>query len=98
MSRETMKDREWYRKRCEEGCQICGVKFPGRKNFGLVEGHIFEAGPNEMYNIIVLCPNCEKSFDEILKPAIYEALMKYNYGELPEKWNHNANRNEATIQ
>jgi 5-methylcytosine-specific restriction endonuclease McrA len=86
MSKSTTKSRDWYKKRCDEGCQICGAKFPGRKNNGMIMSHIIDSGSNIKENLLALCSNCEKSFDEIIKPAIYKAIMIHNNGKIPEEW------------
>ena len=86
MSTSTVKSKEWYIKRCKSGCQFCGVKFPDRPNHGLVLAHIIEGGPNTQNNFLALCPNCEKSFDNMMKPAIYEALTTITGGTVPETW------------
>ena len=86
MSTSTVKSKAWFKNRCSHGCQFCGVKFPGRKNNGLVMAHIIEGGPKTQNNFLALCPNCEKSFDNMMKPALYNALIKHNGGKVPEKW------------
>jgi hypothetical protein len=60
--------------------------FPGRNNNGLVVAHIIEDGPDREINCLALCPNCEKSFDKVLKPLIYNAITKINNCEIPERW------------
>jgi hypothetical protein len=86
MSTATVKAKAWYVNRCKDGCQFCCVKFPGRVNNGLVLAHIIEDGPNTQNNFLALCPNCEKSFDNMMKPAIYEALTTITDGTVPETW------------
>lgn len=86
MSLSTVKRSEWFRVRCENGCQICGKKFPGRNNNGLVAAHIIEKGPKTKINFLALCSNCEKSFDKIIKPAIYNAISEINKGKIPNDW------------
>jgi len=86
MSISTAKKSKWFRDRCELGCQICGVKFSGRKNNGLVFSHIIEDGPLKKENVLALCPNCEDSFDKTLKPALYEAITKHAGGKVPKVW------------
>ena len=86
MSTSTVKKKKWFRDICEEGCQICGKKFPGRNNNGLIAAHIIENGPNTKVNYLALCPNCEKSFDKIIKRAVYNAISKINKGKIPDDW------------
>jgi len=62
------------------------AKFPGRPNNGLVLAHIIEDGPNIQDNFLALCPNCEKSFDNMMKPAIYGAFTAIMDGKVPETW------------
>ena len=86
MSTSTAKKKDWFKTKCKCGCQICGIKFPGRKNNGLVLAHIIEDGPLKQENILALCPNCHFSFDEALKPALHKAITEYSRGKVPEKW------------
>ena len=37
-------------------------------------------------NGIPLCPNCHRVFDEVLRPYLYRALVKYGCKGVPESW------------
>ncbi len=91
MSRSTAKKKKWFVDKCKNGCQICGSRFPGRNNNGLVIGHIIENGSDSDINCLALCPNCEKSFDIILKPILFKAIKEINDGKIPESWEHLGN-------
>jgi lysyl-tRNA synthetase class I len=45
-----------------------------------------EKGHDSKDNGIPLCPNCHRVFDEVLKPFLYRALIKYGCQNLPKGW------------
>lgn len=95
MSTETAKRSKWFRKLCEDGCQICAVKFPHLPKNGLQFAHIVSTkvgGGNARVNCLALCPNCERSFDIVIKHALYDALKTYTGGKVPENWEHGEGR------
>ena len=92
MSRSTAKGKAWYKQKRDDGCLICGTIFLGRENKGMIMSHIIDKKSgikgelDSEDNCLALCANCEKSFDEKIKPAIYRAMYKFNKGKIPEKW------------
>ena len=95
MSTSTAKKSEWFRERCEDGCQICAIKFPHLPNNGLQFAHIVsktEGGGDSKINCLALCPNCEKSFDITVKRGVYRALKRHTNGKVPESWQHGEGR------
>jgi len=74
------KDSEWFRERCESGCQICGIVNDGA------------GGDNKEVNCLALCPNCAYTLDYVLKPAIYKALTEFTNGEVPDNWENGEGR------
>ncbi len=38
VAKPAAKKKKWFVDRCEDGCQICGTKFPHLKNNGLILG------------------------------------------------------------
>lgn len=91
MSTSTAKKSEWFRDKCEHGCQICGFKLSklDTKNRGLELAHIVsekDGGSNEKINCLALCPNCAYSFGVVLKPAIYAAFQELQIDNVPESW------------
>jgi hypothetical protein len=88
-AKSTAKKKKWFIRKCEDGCQICGIKIPGPSNYGLEFSHIINknaGGGDTEINCLALCPNCAYSFDYILKPAIYNALEELNNKKVPENW------------
>jgi len=91
---EPNKDSEWFRGRCESGCQICGTKLYGKNN-GLEWAHIVNneaGGDNKEVNCLALCPNCAYVLDYVLKPAIYKALKEFTDSEVPDNWESSEGR------
>ena len=80
------KKNKWFVGKCKKGCQICGSIFLGRINNGLIMAHIVDKHPNTYVICPSLCPNCENSFDEILKPAMFKTITKIKKGKVPEEW------------
>ena len=94
-AKSTAKKKKWFVDRCEDGCQICGTKFPHLKNNGLQWSHIIspnDGGSDEEINCLVLCSNCSVAFDVILKPSIYGALNKLNCRIVPDSWENGEGR------
>jgi 5-methylcytosine-specific restriction endonuclease McrA len=101
VAKPTAKKKKWFVDRCEEGCQICGTKFPHLKNNGLQFSHIIspkDGGSDEEINCLALCPNCSTAFDVILKPAIYKALDKLSTRRIPESWEKGEGRKSIVEQ
>lgn len=71
----------------ERPCEICGWNFLGRD-----AAHIIDEGDyqhEEVWNVISLCPNCHRVFDEKLRPKLFEALKRYGAERLPPSWEGN---------
>ena len=100
MSKSTAKKKRWFRKLCKDGCQICAIKFPSMPSNGLQFAHIvsptLDKGGDSRDNCLVLCPNCEKSFDIVVKQGIYRALKRHTWGKVPESWKHGEGRASET--
>ena len=58
----------------EKPCEWCGWD-SGLKH----AAHIIDKGlgPMEEWNLISLCPNCARTFDDVLKPRLILALKKW---------------------
>ena len=92
--RKPNKDSEWFRGRCESGCQVCGTKLCGKNN-GIEWSHIVNdkaGGDNKEVNCLALCPNCAYALDYVLKPAIYKALKEFTNSEVPDNWENGEGR------
>lgn len=99
VAKTTAKRKKWFVDLCEKGCQICGIKFPNLKNNGLQWSHIVSTtvgGRDTKDNCLALCPNCETSFDIVVKPAIYRALMELAGGKVPENWKEGEGRRSGS--
>ncbi len=100
-AKSTAKDKKWFVDLCEQGCQICGAKFPNLKNNGLKFSHVvskkIDKGTDEKVNCLALCPNCADVFDIVIKPAIYDALEKLNNKTVPDSWKNGENRKSSLI-
>ena len=82
---QRQKKLKWYREKVAAGCEICGRKIPGLKNSGLHASHIV-SGVNHKDNILALCPSCHTALDEVLKPAIADALRAHTGARVPKEW------------
>lgn len=94
-AKPTAKKKKWFVDLCDNGCQICGRKFPYLKNNGLEWSHIIskkDGGKDEEINCLALCRNCSVSLDVIIKPAIFNALDKLNERKVPESWENGEGR------
>ena len=94
-NRPRMKRRrnDWINSPVGRGCALCGHMKPGLPSHGLTEAHIIK-DRTETENSMFLCKNCADSFDLILKPAIYRALMNLNDGKVPDNWEDAEGRQE----
>ena len=78
---------KWIEDHAGAGCAFCGHVNPGLPKPGLVQFQIVRnAGRADNY--LALCRNCAASFDMVLKPAIFRALVEHNEGRVPESWKH----------
>ena len=72
MPRKTWKDKY------SAGCEWCGARFPAIENqsCGLDSCHIIarEYAPEHEWNVFLLCPNCHRIFDQIVKPKLQRAI------------------------
>jgi len=77
-------------------CEMCGFKMPLLANRGLEASHIVsenDGGKDHIDNAIVLCPNCAKSFDTLLKRKIYKAFKLHGkVYSAPKGWEHGEGR------
>ncbi len=100
-AKSTSKKKRWFVELCENGCQICGTKFHGQKKNGLKFAHIIskkiDNGTDEKVNCLALCPNCADVFDVVIKPAIYDALEKFNNKTVPASWKDGEGRRGKLI-
>ncbi len=94
-AKPTAKKKKWFIELCEQGCQICGRKFPGQNNNGLEFSHIIaseDTSNDKKENCLALCPNCAFALDVVIKPSIYRALEKFNNKMVPENWKNGEGR------
>ena len=43
-------------------------------------------GHDSKINGMPLCPNCHRSFDEIIRPKLFQALKAFGSANLPKSW------------
>jgi len=60
------------------GCEWCGTRFPGirKDSAGLDSCHIIarDYAPEHEWNVFLLCPNCHRIFDQVVKPKMQHAI------------------------
>lgn len=62
-------------------CEICSSP-----NSFLEKAHIVSESGKSNENIINICPNCHKHFDNVLKRRLYIGLTAYGVKGLPKSW------------
>ena len=65
-------------------CQLCG-----KRAFSLQKAHIVDktaGGNSSTINLLLCCPSCHSTFDNILKPKLYKALRNAKVQKLPSSW------------
>ena len=69
-------------------CVMCGSNYPLPDAVHIIDQKEWkkQCGNDSKDNGIPLCPNCHRVFDEILKPYLYRALLKYGSTNLPKGW------------
>src|SRR5215470_15056027 len=62
-------------------CQLCG-----KRAFRLERAHIVDRtanGGSSKVNLLLCCPSCHSTFDNVLKPKLYKALRNAKVQKLP---------------
>lgn len=68
-------------------CEICGWNFMGRDAAHIIDASDYKE--EEVWNVISLCPNCHRLFDEKLRPKLFKALTNFGAKNLPPSWKDN---------
>lgn len=69
-------------------CVMCGSTYPLPEAAHIIDEKEWKKkkGQDSKDNGIPLCSNCHKVFDEILRPYLYKALVKFGVKGMPEGW------------
>ncbi len=78
------KNRKVAKKVTSKPCEWCGWQ-AGRRHAAHIIDEVKNAGVGQ-WNALSLCPNCATIFDEIIRPKLYQALVKYGATGLPPSW------------
>ncbi len=72
-----MRKKTWT-DRYAAGCEWCGARFPAieSQSCGLDSCHIIarEYASEHSWNVFLLCPNCHRIFDQVVKPKLQRAI------------------------
>ena len=74
-------------------CQLCG-----KRAFRLERAHIVDRtanGGSSKVNLLLCCPSCHSTFDNVLKPKLYKALRNAKVQRLPRSWENSLDARSA---
>jgi protein-arginine kinase activator protein McsA len=63
----------------------------GKRVSRLERAHIVDKssdGGSSKVNLLLCCPSCHSTFDNVLKPKLYKALRNAKVRKLPSSWEH----------
>ena len=69
-------------------CVMCGKTYPLPDAVHIVDEREWKAKltQDSKINGIPLCPNCHRVFDEVLRPYLFRAFIKFGTTNLPKCW------------
>ncbi len=86
-----VKNRNKKRRIAKNPCQWCGWQAARRDVVHIIDEKEKDrenkkVRPDCVENLISLCPNCHRSFEEVVRPLLYRALKKFGATGLPDTW------------
>jgi hypothetical protein len=90
------KNRKVAKKIAARRCDWCGWD-AGRRHAAHIVDEQKSAGEGQ-WNALALCPNCSTVFDELIRPKLYRALIKWKpelEAMLPQSWRKDNKISEA---
>ncbi len=81
-----VKNRNKKRRIAQKPCQWCGWQAGRRDVAHIIDEGDWEDKPDREENLISFCPNCHRSFEDVVRPLFYKALQKFGVTNLPDSW------------
>jgi hypothetical protein len=76
------KNRKFTKRITHKSCEWCGWNAASRHATHIID----EIKGAKEFNALSLCPNCHAVFEDIIRPKLYQALIKYGTKKLPKSW------------
>ena len=76
------KNRKFTKRMTEKPCEWCGWRVSTRDAVHIID----EIKASKEWNVLSLCPNCHRVFDDKIRQKLYMALEKFGSKNLPDSW------------